>query len=388
MTADLINKNIDLLNNENIEYSIKIDNEEYSNKKNNKEKIINVVYEGEHAIDVVFYDEIDPLYLLSLDKLFKELCQIKKPDEDILFNILSKLQPTIDLKDTIINIENIFKDKFDVDKSDFYINKDIKLIDNNFFKADKFQNKEKIICDNDKVQIPVYVENDYLGSFHLYKNKGFDLYEYSLIFRLKEHIKKNIENSFLENKFNIILDKSLNVLTKILEVRIPGAEKHCENVYNYSVEIAKKINLTKKEIEDIKYGSMIFDIGKIGIPEKILSKKEELSKEEKEQIRKHVNNGYELLSKIPTIPEEVKKIVLYHHEKWNGEGYPEALKGNEIPISAQIIGMMDKYFDLMEDKPYRKGMSKSKAIELMKEYKGTRFNPKLVEALKEAINDG
>jgi HD-GYP domain-containing protein (c-di-GMP phosphodiesterase class II) len=192
----------------------------------------------------------------------------------------------------------------------------------------------------------------------------------------------------MENKFNIILDKSLNILTKILEARVPGAEKHCENVLEYSQIIADKIGMSKKEKENLKYGSLLFDVGKIGVPEMLLNKKSKLTGEEIEKIRKHVNYGYDLLSKIPTIPQEVKDIVLYHHEKWNGSGYPEQLSEDEIPISAQIIGLLDRYLSLIEERPYREKITKDEALELMEKYKGEYYNPKLVDKLKEAIKDG
>jgi HD-GYP domain-containing protein (c-di-GMP phosphodiesterase class II) len=173
-----------------------------------------------------------------------------------------------------------------------------------------------------------------------------------------------------------------------LEARVPGAEKHCENVLEYSQIIADKIGMSKKEKENLKYGSLLFDVGKIGVPEMLLNKKSKLTGEEIEKIRKHVNYGYDLLSKIPTIPQEVKDIVLYHHEKWNGSGYPEQLSKDEIPLSAQIIGLLDRYLSLIEERPYREKITKDEALELMEKYKGEYYNPKLVDKLKEAIKDG
>jgi HD-GYP domain-containing protein (c-di-GMP phosphodiesterase class II) len=146
--------------------------------------------------------------------------------------------------------------------------------------------------------------------------------------------------------------------------------------------------MTRKQKENLKYGSLLFDVGKIGVPENILNKKEKLTKEEKDEVRKHVNYGYELLSKIPAIPSEVREIVLYHHEKWDGSGYPKKLSKDEIPLSAQIIGILDKYVSLTEKRSYREKLTKDQALNFLENYKGEYYNPKLVDKLKEVINDG
>ena len=385
---DLILKNIEVLKEKDIDYIIKIGDQKYDNHKNG-DKLIEIEYCKDKKIEVAFYEELDPSYILSLDKLFKEFCEIEdKREKNFMVKILSKLQPNVELKSTIENIKNIFLDMMNLEKVDFYINEDLKMLEESNFNFKSVEKVEKIKCLKKEIYLPINLEDGFLGYFKLMKSQSFDLFDVYLMQVLEEHIRKNIENSFMENKFNIILDKSLNILTKILEARVPGAEEHCENVLIYSQKIADKIGMSKKEKENLKYGSLLFDIGKIGVPEIILTKKSRLTKEEIEKIRKHVNYGYDLLSKIPTIPQEVKDIVLYHHEKWNGSGYPEQLSEDEIPLSAQIIGLLDRYLSLVEERPYREKISKDKALELMDKYKGEYYNPELVDKLREAINDG
>jgi HD-GYP domain-containing protein (c-di-GMP phosphodiesterase class II) len=302
--------------------------------------------------------------------------------------MLSKMQPNVELKKTIKNIENIFREYLNVKKIDFYFNLDLKILkETNFYLSSKEKIKFSKFLKNE-IFLPINLEDGYLGYFKLVRDQSFDLFDVYIIKILEEHIRKNIENSFLENKFNIILDKSLKILTKILEVRVPGSEKHCENVLEYSQIIADEIGMSKKQKENLKYGSLLFDIGKIGVPENLLKKKGKLNKEEKDRIRKHVNYGYDLLSKIPAISQEVRDIVLYHHEKWNGTGYPEGLSKEAIPLSAQIIGLLDKYLSLIEERPNRKKMSKEEAFDFLEKHKGEYFNPKLVDKLKEVIKDG
>lgn len=388
MTHDLITKNIEFLKRINSSYEFKIDDDLYQNNVKDND-LIHVEYKEYSKIEVKLYDDFDSYYLLSLDKLFKEYCGIEdKKQENFMVNFLSKLQPNIQLKNTIENIKNIFMEFMNIEKIDFYINPDLKMLKGNDFNFISTEKIRTVKCLKNELYLPINLEDGFLGYFKLVKNQSFDLYDIYLIKTLEEHVRKNIENSFLENKFNIILDKSLKILTKILEVRVPGAEKHCENVLEYSQLIADKFGMTRKQKENLKYGSLLFDVGKIGVPENILNKKEKLTKEEKDEVRKHVNYGYELLSKIPAIPSEVREIVLYHHEKWDGSGYPKKLSKDEIPLSAQIIGILDKYVSLTEKRSYRKKLTKDQALNFLENYKGEYYNPKLVDKLKEVINDG
>ncbi|MBM7559161.1 HD-GYP domain-containing protein [Marinitoga litoralis] len=384
---ELLLENINILKKLNYEYIIKINNQVFNNVSNKKDEIINVKYKGKFDVEIFFYEEINENYLLSLDKIIKKKNDVYENNfEGNIYNFLSNVYPNINFVENIINLKKILKDIFKLDEINFYINPEFNLIQRIPFMKMEFKSN-KILCLNNKIYLPIFFENNNIGLFLMYRNNGFDLFDYAILKKTKDYINKNIENSILENKFNIILDKSLNVLSKILEKRNPGAEEHNENIEKTALIIGEKLSLEKKDLKNLKFGSKIFDIGKIGIPERILSKKDELTKEEMEIIKKHVVNGYELVSKIPTIPKEVKEIVLYHHEKWNGEGYPEGLKGDEIPLLAQIIGLLDVYYALLEDKPYRNKLPKQKVLELMDSYSGVFFNPILVSVLKEVIEN-
>lgn len=386
----MIEENIKTLEEMEIEFFINIDNTIYKNIKTYSSPIISVKYKGERNVIINFYDNINNIYLLSLDKILREYCHIEystniEEEEDIFFQFLSRIKPHIKIEKTIENIKNTLFNTFNLKEVEFYLLDKKTFIDSHELNFSLVDDNVSYYCNFNTMIIPIFFEGSKLAYFELKKEKSFSLYDIALINKLFAYIEKTIENSLLENKFEIILDKSLNIMTSILETRVPGAEKHCENISTIAVKIGEKLNLDKKSIQNLKFGSMIFDIGKIGIPEKILSKKEELTKEENEIIRKHVIYGYGLVSKVPTIPDDVKKIVLYHHEKWNGEGYPEGLKGNEIPMLAQIIGLLDTYFSLLEDRPYRSKLPKFKATELIDSYSGIFFNPLLVDVLKEVI---
>lgn len=146
-----------------------------------------------------------------------------------------------------------------------------------------------------------------------------------------------------------------------------------------AVMVAKKLYLTKTEIDRLKIAMLLYDIGNIMIPEDIFNKKEPLTQGEKEQIQNHpVIAAREILKPISNI-QDIIPIIEYHHEYWDGTGYPNKISGNEIPITSQIILLIDAYFALTQDRPYRQAYSVDKAIEIIRCGSGKQWNEKLVE---------
>lgn len=156
------------------------------------------------------------------------------------------------------------------------------------------------------------------------------------------------------------------------------AGDHAKRFALYSVLIAKKLGLDSKKVQEIEKFSPLHDIGKVVIPNEVLNKPGKLTSEEFEQVKKHSIIGYQLIQNIG-LGKTAENIVKYHHEKWNGTGYPLGLKGEEIPIEARIASIVDTYDNLRQDKAYRNGMTHEKAIEIIKSESGISFDPKLVE---------
>lgn len=156
------------------------------------------------------------------------------------------------------------------------------------------------------------------------------------------------------------------------------AGDHAKRFAMYSAFLAEKLNLDKKKIEEIKKYTPLHDIGKVIIPNEILNKPGKLTAEEFEQVKKHTVIGYKLISKLKT-GKTAENIVRYHHEKWNGKGYPAGIAGENIPVEARIAALADIYDNLRQDKVYREGMSHEKAVEIIKEESGVSFDPVLVE---------
>lgn len=156
------------------------------------------------------------------------------------------------------------------------------------------------------------------------------------------------------------------------------AGDHAKRFSLYSVFLAEKLNLDEKKKEEIKKYTPLHDLGKVIIPKEILNKPGKLTAEEFEQVKKHTVIGYKLIEKLG-LGKTAENIVKYHHEKWNGAGYPSGISEKDIPVEARIAALADVYDNLRQDKVYRAGMTHEKAVEIIKSESGISFDPALVE---------
>ena len=175
------------------------------------------------------------------------------------------------------------------------------------------------------------------------------------------------------------LTESIFAFAKTIEVKDHYTGEHVENTVRYATLIAQELGLSKDEIELIKQASMLHDLGKIGISEKILQKKAKLSKAEFEDIKRHPQIGADILRPIKFL-HNIIPLIFYHHERWDGKGYPSGIEREEIPIGARIIAVSDVYQALTSDRPYRKAYSKKKAMKILEEGSGTQFDPQIIAA--------
>jgi HD-GYP domain-containing protein (c-di-GMP phosphodiesterase class II)/HAMP domain-containing protein len=176
----------------------------------------------------------------------------------------------------------------------------------------------------------------------------------------------------------------LTALAGVIEKRDAYTGMHTENVLAYSTALARAAGLSEDEIEGIRIGAILHDIGKVAIPDSSLQKKGALSPQELEEMKRHPLIGFDILSGSRFLRAS-REIVRYHHERWDGSGYPDKLKGVEIPMAAQIVAIADAYDAMVTDRPYRKGMTTAEAITRIKEGAGSQFNPFLVDLFIEAM---
>jgi PAS domain S-box-containing protein len=163
-----------------------------------------------------------------------------------------------------------------------------------------------------------------------------------------------------------------------LDLRDRETEGHTQRVTKLTEQIAKSMGITGNELLNIRRGSLLHDIGKLGVPDRILHKRGPLTKSEWNTMRKHPQLAYDMLSPIAYLHGALD-IPYAHHEKWDGSGYPRGLKGEEIPLAARIFAAVDVYDALISDRPYRKGWPRKKAFKYIREQMGMHFDPRVVE---------
>ncbi|MBV7274425.1 EAL domain-containing protein [Clostridium sp. PL3] len=179
---------------------------------------------------------------------------------------------------------------------------------------------------------------------------------------------------------------SVYKIINILDSKENDIEKHSENVAKYSVLLGVKIGLSDKDLLVLKMGSFLHDCGKLGLDKKIIEKDSELSVEEYGKVKDHSLIGYNIVRYIVN-NKDIEDCVLYHHERWNGTGYPKGLKEKDIPIYSRIISIADAYESMISDRPFRKALSNEKAIEELQKGKYKQFDPELIDLFIEAIKE-
>jgi PAS domain S-box-containing protein len=181
------------------------------------------------------------------------------------------------------------------------------------------------------------------------------------------------------DELRLAYDSTLQGWSNALEMREHETAGHSQRVVHLTMQIARAMGMKEEELVHIQRGALLHDIGKMGIPDSILLKPGPLSDEEWTVMRMHPVFAYHLLSIIPYL-EPALDIPHYHHEKWDGSGYPRGLKGEEIPLAARIFAVVDVYDALSNDRPYRKAWEKAAVVNYLKEQSGLHFDPEVVEA--------
>jgi len=190
------------------------------------------------------------------------------------------------------------------------------------------------------------------------------------------------------NRTNVELalayDTTLEGWSKALDMRDRETEGHSQRAAKITVKIARKLGISEEEIIHIRRGALLHDIGKMGIPDSILLKPGPLDEEEWRIMRSHTKLAFDLLSPIAYL-RPAMDIPVYHHERFDGSGYPQGLKGEEIPLAARIFAVVDVWDALTSDRPYRKAWTQKKALSYIKEQEGILFDPQVVEIFLELI---
>ncbi len=186
---------------------------------------------------------------------------------------------------------------------------------------------------------------------------------------------QNLQQS--NQELSLAYDTTLEGWGKALELRDKETKGHTNRVANLTLELARQMGIPESEITHIRRGTLLHDIGKMGVPDNILRKPGPLTKEEMNEMRKHPQYAYDLLSPIAYLRPTLD-IAYCHHEWWDGSGYPRNLKGEEIPLPARIFAIVDVWDALLSDRPYRKSWEEADVIKYITDLSGKQFDPHVV----------
>lgn len=225
------------------------------------------------------------------------------------------------------------------------------------------------------------------GKIYRYIKKPWEPSELLMVVKTAvEHSQLKQENDKLILDLKDLFSGTINAIIEALDAKDSFTLGRSRRVTFIALRIGKYFNLPTEEFGKIELAGLLHDIGMIGVPEDILNSRTRLVAEDFEKIKKHVEHGVKILEDIKQL-REVVEIIKYHHEKFDGTGYPYGLKGDAIPLNAQIIAIADAYDSLTSTRSYRKSMSQKDAVRMIEEKAGTQFDHVVVEAFKAIIND-
>ncbi|MDQ2665001.1 MAG: HD-GYP domain-containing protein [Gemmatimonadota bacterium] len=178
----------------------------------------------------------------------------------------------------------------------------------------------------------------------------------------------------------------LALLSECVERQDPYTRDHCEQVSQYARLAAERLALTDDEKHVAACAALLHDVGKVGVRNSVLNKPGPLLPEERAHVRTHVRIGYDMLREVPAL-EHVAEAVLYHHERFDGSGYPRGLAGEQIPVASRIVAVVDSYCAMLDRRCYKEAYSVSRARAELLRCSGTQFDPVIVRAVLAAIRE-
>jgi len=240
------------------------------------------------------------------------------------------------------------------------------------------------------ITVPVKAKDKVIGvlqAINKLQGEKPDVADRMLLENLSDQVAIALENARLYEEQKQMFTDTAEAMAIAIDKRDPYTGGHTKRVRDLSMATARYLDLSPDSMEWLELSAILHDIGKIGVDDKILRKPEKLNEEEFAQMRQHPGYGFEILQHVKPLEQAIPGMK-YHHERFDGKGYPERFSKEEIPTMARIIAVADTWDAMTSDRPYRKGLSDEIAVEELKKCSGTQFDPEVVKAFLKAYANG
>ncbi len=238
------------------------------------------------------------------------------------------------------------------------------------------------------VSVPVTIKDKVIGVLNIsdhVKGEDFTREHVGLLQMFATQAAIAIENSRLHRELKELFVGSVKALINAIEARDPYTKGHSIRVTHYSSKIAQALNMHQEEVENIQYAALLHDIGKIKVQDDILLKQGKLTTEERMAIQEHPNYGAVIMKPVKAF-QRILPFLYYHHERYAGSGYPQKLKGDNIPVESRIIAVADSFDAMTSDRPYRNALSIEEALQELQINSGTQFDPQIVDVFVKLVH--
>ena len=233
--------------------------------------------------------------------------------------------------------------------------------------------------------IPIFIQDDFSGVVVCAnRDGGFEELDDDVLLALGDHAGAVLENGRLHGELRSSYMSTVRMLAEAIEVKDLSVRLHSDEVAHYVAGVATKLEIEPRRREELVIASVLHDVGKIGISERILLKPGALTPEERSTIELHPRIGFRLLEQVPAL-DAIAPAVLHHHEHFNGGGYPAGLSGEEIPLEARVICVADSFSAMTSDRPYRGALELEEACAELERCAGTQFDPQVVRLFVEEV---
>jgi diguanylate cyclase (GGDEF)-like protein len=235
------------------------------------------------------------------------------------------------------------------------------------------------------VAIPLYLQDEFYGiAVCANSPDGFGDYDDEVLLSVGDQAGVVLQNARLQGELRTSYLATVVMLASAIEVKDPFLRSHSEEVSSYVAAVADRLDLPQQRREELLFAALLHDIGKIGISERILLKPTKLTPEEFEAVKLHPRIGYRLVEQVPAL-RPIAPAILYHHERFDGGGYPSGLRGEDIPLEARIICVADSFSAMISERSHRERMTIADACAELERHAGTQFDPEVVRIFVEEV---